>query len=147
MTVFTIGFTQKTAEQFFALLKENQVEIVLDVRLNNKSQLAGFAKGDDLPYFLSELCHCEYRHCLEFAPTKEILDAYKNKRISWNEYEDQYAVLMNQRGNHLDFIDRFSEYTHICLLCSEPTPEHCHRRLLAEMIADTAPRPTEIKHL
>lgn len=147
MTLFTIGFTKKTAKQFFELLKKNHIELLLDIRLNNKSQLAGFTKGDDLQYFLSELCHCEYRHCLEFAPTKEILDAYKKKQISWNEYESQYATLMNKRAKHLNFSDRFSDYTNICLLCSEPTPEQCHRRLIAEMIANTAPQKIEIKHI
>lgn len=147
MTIFTIGFTKKTAKQFFELLNKNNVEILLDIRLNNKSQLAGFTKGDDLQYFLSELCHCEYRHCLEFAPTKEILDAYKKKQISWNEYQSQYAALMNKRAKHLEFSNRFANYTNICLLCSEPTPEQCHRRLLAEMIVNTAPQQIEIKHI
>lgn len=147
MTIFTIGFTKKTAKQFFELLNKNNVEILLDIRLNNKSQLAGFTKGDDLQYFLSELCHCEYRHCLEFAPTKEILDAYKKKQIAWNEYESQYAALMNKRAKYLEFSNRFANYTNICLLCSEPTPEQCHRRLLAEMIVNTAPKQIEVKHI
>ena len=147
MTLFTIGFTKKTAKQFFELLKKNKVEVLLDIRLNNKSQLAGFTKGDDLQYFLSEICHCQYKHCLEFAPTKEILDAYKKKQISWDEYERQYSTLMKKRAKHLDFCSQFSNYTNICLLCSEPTPEQCHRRLLAEMIANTAPQQIEVKHI
>ena len=75
MKIFTIGFTKKNARQFFELLKVNEIDIVLDIRLNNKSQLAGFTKGEDIQYFLSEICHCDYQHCLEFAPTKGILDS------------------------------------------------------------------------
>ncbi len=70
MKIYTIGFTQKSAKQFFELIKKNNINILLDIRLNNKSQLAGFTKGDDLEYFLSEICNCEYKHCLEYAPTK-----------------------------------------------------------------------------
>lgn len=147
MNLFTIGFTKKTAEQFFETLKKNEVEVLLDIRLNNKSQLAGFTKGDDLKYFLSEICHCEYRHCLEFAPTKEILDAYKKKQITWDEYENQYITLMNKRAKLFGFADRFSAFSNICLLCSEPTPEQCHRRLLAEMIANTTLQQIEINHI
>ena len=147
MTIFTIGFTKKTAKQFFELIKKNGIDILLDIRLNNKSQLAGFTKGDDLQYFLSEICHCEYRHCLEYAPSKDILDAYQKNVITWDEYVNQYTVLMNQREKHLDFTNQFSHYTNICLLCSEPTPEHCHRRLIAEMIANNSPQQIEIKHI
>ncbi|MEA5152023.1 MAG: DUF488 domain-containing protein [Oscillospiraceae bacterium] len=147
MTLFTIGFTKKTAKQFFELLRKNNMEILLDIRLNNKSQLAGFSKGDDLQFFLPELCHCDYLHCLEFAPTKEILDAYKKKQLSWNEYESQYTALIKKRAKYLEFYNRFENYSNVCLLCSEPAPEQCHRRLLAEMIADTAPRRIEIKHI
>lgn len=147
MKIFTIGFTQKSAETFFELLKKNDIDILLDVRLNNKSQLAGFTKGEDLKYFLEEICHCEYTHCTEFAPTKEILDSYKKKKITWDEYEEQYVALMSKRARHLDFVDRFSSFTNICLLCSEPTPEHCHRRLIANMISNTAKKEIEIIHI
>lgn len=104
MKIFTIGFTKKNARQFFELLKVNEIDIVLDIRLNNKSQLAGFTKGEDLQYFLSEICHCDYRHCLEFAPTKEILDSYKKSLITWGEYEEQYTALMNKREKHFTFL-------------------------------------------
>lgn len=147
MTIYTIGFTKKSAEQFFGLIKANEIEILLDVRLNNKSQLAGFTKEDDLRYFLAELCHCEYRHCPEFAPTKEILDSYKKNLITWAEYVERYTALMERRGEYLRFADRFSKYSRVCLLCSEPTPEQCHRRLIAEMIASTSPEQIEIKHI
>ena len=85
MKLFTIGFTQKNAKQFFELLKANQIELLIDVRLNNKSQLAGFTKGNDLEYLLAEICDCQYKHCLEYAPTKEILDGYKKGNITWEK--------------------------------------------------------------
>lgn len=147
MTLYTIGFTQKSAKQFFDLIKRNSIEILLDIRLNNKSQLAGFTKGDDLPYFLSEICHCEYKHCLQYAPTKDILDNYKKKRITWDEYVERYTTLMNSRANYRNFTNEFTAFNSICLLCSEPTPEHCHRRLIAEMIANTAPKEIVVKHI
>jgi len=134
MILFTIGFTQKSAETFFELIKENQIELLIDVRLNNKSQLAGFSKGTDLDYFLKEICNCKYVHCQEYAPTKEILDDYKKKKISWKEYVEQFIPLMEKRDFPQTFIKRFAGYERICLLCSEPTPEQCHRRLLAEMV-------------
>ncbi len=90
MIIYTIGFTQKTAKQFFNHIHSNGIELLIDIRLNNSSQLAGFTKGADLKYFLSEICHCEYLHCIEFAPTKKILDDYRSKKISWAEYEKQY---------------------------------------------------------
>ena len=147
MTIFTIGFTKKNAEQFFELLKANEIDMVLDIRLNNKSQLAGFTKEDDLRYFLSEICHCEYRHCLEFAPTKEVLDSYKKSLITWDQYVEQYTELMDKRAKHFDFVDCYSKYKNICLLCSETTPEHCHRRLLADIIVKTSSQPISVKHI
>ncbi len=147
MTIYTIGFTQKSAKRFFELIKKNNIDILLDIRLNNKSQLAGFTKGDDLQYFLSEICHCEYKHCLEYAPTKDILEDYKKKQITWNEYVDRYNCLMEKRANYLDFTKEFAQYTSICLLCSEPTPEQCHRRLIAEMIAKSKPNQINVKHI
>jgi len=147
MTIYTIGFTQKSAKRFFELIKKNNIDILLDIRLNNKSQLAGFTKGDDLQYFLSEICHCEYKHCLEYAPTKDILEDYKKKQITWNEYVERYNCLMEKRANYLDFTKEFAQYTSICLLCSEPTPEQCHRRLIAEMIAKSMPNQINVKHI
>lgn len=148
MTLYTIGFTQKTAKQFFELLKKNAIDLVIDIRLNNKSQLAGFTKGDDLDYFLSEICHCAYRHRPnDYAPTKEILDDYKKNKGSWSDYVVRYTALMEKRGTHIGFFKTWKGYKNICLLCSEPTPEQCHRRLLAEMIANAADETIEIKHL
>lgn len=147
MTIYTIGFTKKSAKQFFDLIKQNNIDIVVDIRLNNKSQLAGFTKGNDLQYFLSELCQCEYKHCLEYAPTKDILDDYKKKRITWDEYVEKYTALMYSRANYRNFTNEFKSFHNICFLCSEPTPEHCHRRLIAEMIANSATPQIEIKHI
>lgn len=130
-----MGFAQKSAKRFFELIRKNRIDILLDIRLNNKSQLVGFTKGDDLQYFLNEMCQCQYKHCLEYAPTKEILDAFKNKEIGWSEYTEQYIKLMSIRGNYREFAKEFADYENICLLCSEPVPEYCHRRLIAEMIA------------
>ncbi len=146
MILYTIGFTQKSAKQFFELIKSNSIDMLIDIRLNNKSQLAGFTKGDDLRYFLKEICNCEYQHCIEYAPSKDILDNYKKKVISWNEYVTQYVPLMQKRNAVQTFADRFGMYRSVCLLCSEPTPECCHRRLLSEMIIVEHPEIT-VKHI
>lgn len=146
MILYTVGFTQKSAERFFELIKANKIEILVDIRLNNKSQLAGFTKGDDLKYFLEQICACEYKHCIEYAPTKEILDDYKKKIITWDEYVTKYIPLMKKRNAVSKFIEQFSIFDSVCLLCSEPTPDYCHRRLLAEMIAEGFSDIT-IKHL
>lgn len=134
MDIYTMGFTQKTAEQFFEKIKKNEIEILVDVRLNNQSQLAGFTKGKDLSYFLKELCHCKYDHNISYAPTKEILQAYKKETISWSEYEEKYVELLIKRKVEKDFENKYLKYSKVLLLCSEPTPECCHRRLLAEYL-------------
>jgi len=138
MKIYTIGFTQKSAEKFFSLLKNNNVKTVLDVRLNNVSQLAGFAKGRDLKYFLSELLNINYIHDLVFSPTKEILNDYKKKKITWTEYEDKYKKLLEER-NIMEIIKKRynGEFNEFCLLCSEAQADKCHRRLAAEMIKET----------
>ena len=135
MIICTMGFAQKNAKTFFELLKKNKVEALIDIRLNNKSQLAGFTKGNDLEYFLPELCECAYYHEVDFAPTKEILDSYKNKKTTWNEYEKAFIPLIESRKVKTKFDEKYRKYNCVCLLCSEPTPEQCHRRLLAEMIS------------
>jgi len=139
VALYTIGFTKKIAKEFFTLINENSIDLLVDIRLNNKSQLAGFTKSDDLEYFLKEICNCAYIHCYEFAPTKEILDAYKRNEIDWEEYEVKYVALMKERGDYTRFVDRFSSYKGIVLLCSEPTADRCHRRLLAELIRGITP--------
>ena len=147
MTIYTIGFTQKSAEQFFERIRYYRIQILVDIRLYNKSQLTGFTNGRDLPYFLSKICNCEYRHCINYAPTKKILNGYRDNRITWAEYEMQYKFLMDEREAVKDFITNFDGlYESVCLLCSEPTPEHCHRRLFAEMVKEQLPG-TEIIHL
>ena len=147
MTIFTIGFTHKSAEVFFETLRANRIELLIDIRLNNKSQLAGFTKGTDLAYFLREICSADYIHCQEFAPTKELLSNYQKNLINWKEYELQFDQIMESRQKHLDFLPRFSSYSRLCLLCSEATPEHCHRRLVAEKIQAAFPNTVEVIHL
>ena len=146
MKLYTIGFTKKSARRFFELIKLHNIDVLVDVRLNNKSQLAGFTKEEDLEYFLREICKCGYYHNILFAPTKEILDAYKKNQITWDEYVAQYVPLIEKRKAVQLFLNLFSGHDNICLLCSEPTPEHCHRRLFAEMIKDENPS-IDIMHL
>lgn len=129
---FTIGFTQKSASRFFTLLSDAGVKKLIDVRLNNVSQLAGFAKRDDLKFFLNELCGADYQHLEELAPTKSILDAYKRKQIGWEEYEDRFLNLMEQRN--IEKLVTPAELASSCLLCSEHKPHHCHRRLVVEYL-------------
>ncbi len=147
MIIYTIGFTQKSAEQFFELIKANKIELLIDVRLNNKSQLAGFSKGTDLAYFLKEICDTKYVHCEEFAPTKELLSNYQKGSVSWSEYEKAFDLILEQRGAYKKFLTRFGGYNRVCLLCSEPTAEKCHRRLVAEKIRGVFPNQVEVIHL
>ncbi|MDD6941416.1 MAG: DUF488 domain-containing protein [Bacilli bacterium] len=134
MKIFTIGFTQKTAKDFFSKIKNNNIELLLDIRLNNTSQLAGFAKGKDLEYFLKEICSCEYVHDIAFSPTKELLDNYRAKKIIWNEYENIFSEIMDKRHLSEIFKKLYMSKQNVCLLCTEPTPEQCHRRLVAEYL-------------
>lgn len=145
MQIYTMGFTQKTAQQFFERIKENDIKIVVDVRLNNQSQLAGFTKGKDLVYFLKVICDCQYEHEVRFAPTKEILSAYKKGDIRWEEYEHKFDELLELREVVDIFKNKYADYEKILLLCSEATPERCHRRLLAEKISKEM--DVKIKHL
>lgn len=135
MEIYTIGFTRKTAREFFGILKQAGVRRLLDVRLNNSSQLAGFTKREDLPYFLSELCGAEYRHEPLLAPTDDILTAYKKREIKWDEYESRFMKLLREREVERA-IERATFDTPTVLLCSEPTATHCHRRLVAEYLRE-----------
>ncbi|HEY0736796.1 MAG TPA: DUF488 domain-containing protein [Herpetosiphonaceae bacterium] len=130
--IFTIGFTKKSAERFFTELQRAGVKRLVDVRLNNSSQLAGFAKKDDLAYFLNAICGIEYVHLPELAPTAELLDAFKKRKGDWNIYQHAFLQLMAERRIEdtipQELMDR------ACLLCSEDQPEHCHRRLVAEYL-------------
>jgi uncharacterized protein (DUF488 family) len=134
MEIYTIGFTKKTAEQFFTLLKNAKIARLIDVRLNNVSQLAGFAKKDDLRFFLQQICNCEYQHEPLLAPTQELLDQYKKAKGSWNEYERQFLDLMAERKIE-ESIDPSVFVAPTVLLCSESTPEHCHRRLILDYLS------------
>ena len=134
MNIYTIGFTKKTAEEFFTLLKNNNISIVYDVRLNNSNQLAGFSKGKDLKYFLKIINNMEYSHENIFAPTKEILDSYKRKNITWEEYENLYIDLLDNRNIYKYIEEKKILKEGSCFLCSEQMPTKCHRRLLVEYI-------------
>lgn len=144
MKLFTIGFTKKSAETFFTTLREAEVKRLIDVRLNNVSQLAGFSKRDDLAYFARALCGIEYAHEPELAPTQEILDAFKKNKGAWEDYERNFLALMAER--HIESKFQPDEFDGACLLCSEETPEHCHRRLVAEYLQGKW-RGVEIQHL
>ncbi|MGP8250880.1 MAG: DUF488 family protein [Terracidiphilus sp.] len=133
MEIYSIGFTKKSAGEFFGALKAHEIERLLDVRLNNTSQLAGFAKQSDLPYFLREICGVDYEHEPLLAPTQEILDAFKKHKGSWDVYAEAYLALIRSRKVEVVLSqDGFLKKT--VLLCSEPTAEHCHRRLALEYL-------------
>ena len=132
MKIFTIGFTKKKAQRFFNLLKRSGAKRVVDVRLNNVSQLAGFAKKDDLRFFLEQICGMDYLHLPALAPTKEMLDDFKKRGGDWKVYEAQFLDLMKQRRIE-ETIPR-EAIADGCLLCSEDKPHHCHRRLVAEYL-------------
>ncbi len=132
--LFTIGFTQKNAEKFFTALRNAKIRRVLDIRLNNVSQLAGFTKRDDLRFFLRELCEADYHHLPQCAPTEEILDTYKKNGGSWETYVQQFLPLI--RSRHIETLLTPELLDFGCLLCSEPTPEKCHRRLVAEYLQE-----------
>ncbi len=135
MKVFTIGFTKKSAEDFFSALRASGATRVVDVRLNNVSQLAGFSKRDDLRYFLREVCGVEYAHLPALAPTQEMLDAYKKRNGDWLTYERAFLELIKQRRIE-ETVPR-DVISDSCLLCSEDKPDHCHRRLVAEYLRDS----------
>ena len=132
MKIFTIGFTKKNAEQFFNRLKQPGLLRVVDIRLNNSSQLAGFTKKSDLKFFLQKICKIDYVHIPDLAPTPEILDAYKKHSGDWTVYEKEFLALLKSR--HVEETVDKKIIDGGCLLCSEVTPEHCHRRLVAEYL-------------
>jgi uncharacterized protein (DUF488 family) len=147
MKLFTIGFTQKSARQFFDLLGNAGVRTVIDIRENNRSQLAGFTKVGDLPFFLEKICGIDYVHHPDLAPTRAIRDLHPGTRkdsVKWAQYRDAFIALLTarrvERGVPPELLDRG------CLLCSEHEPEYCHRRLLAEYLAEKLPG-TEVVHL
>lgn len=132
MKIFTIGFTKKSASTFFNRLRQSGAKRLVDVRLNNVSQLAGFAKKNDLEFFLREICHMDYVHSPDLAPTQVMLDEYKKQKGEWSAYEAKFLDLMRERQ-----IEKRIDPATIadgCLLCSEEKPHHCHRRLVAEYL-------------
>ncbi|MGL5881459.1 MAG: DUF488 family protein [Xenococcaceae cyanobacterium] len=132
INLFTIGFTQKSAEIFFKTIINAGVKRIVDTRLKNVSQLAGFAKRSDLEYFLKKIAGIEYVHLLDLAPTKDILDEYKKNKGDWHVYEENFLQLISQRQIEKIVSPELLESS--CLLCSEAKPHHCHRRLVAEYL-------------
>ena len=132
--LLTIGFTKKRAQRFFELLRNAGAKRVVDVRLHNASQLAGFAKRDDLAWFLREICNMGYHHLPALAPTKELLAAYRNAAIDWPAYEQRFLDLMQERRIEETVDPKLMADG--CLLCSEDQPHHCHRRLVAEYLRE-----------
>ena len=142
--LLTIGFTKKTAKQFFELLKENNVKKIVDIRLNNKSQLAGFAKGSDLEYFGKEIIGIPYEHIIDLAPTNELLSNYRNKSIDFDEYTKIFEKLIIERKIISNY--NIHDFDGAVFLCSEEQPDKCHRRLLVEYFQDNNSN-IEITHL
>lgn len=130
MKLFTIGFTKTSAQSFFTRLKDANVKSIIDVRLNTTSQLAGFAKQTDLAFFAKQICNIDYHHMTDLAPTKDMLDEYRNGG-TWNAYEQKFIDLMAER--QIENLDK-NQFNGACLLCSEDKPHYCHRRLVAEYL-------------
>ncbi len=144
--MFTIGFTKKKAADFFNLLIENNVKLVVDIRLNNTSQLAAFSKFPDIEYFLCKICNIDYIHDKSFSPDESTLSKYKKKIISWEQYEDEFNSTMLNRSIESYIRDNYSKYDNLCLLCSEAEADQCHRRLLANIFKEQF-NDLEIIHL
>lgn len=142
--ICTIGFTGKSASEFFDLLEKNGVTKIIDTRVSNSSQLSGFAKGKDLEYFAKKILNTDYEHNLDLAPTKELLSLYRDKKISWDEYAVQYIELVKSR----EILEKINidAYNNCCLLCSEHLPHQCHRKLLGEYLKSNF-STVEIIHL
>lgn len=139
ITLFNIGFTQKTAEEFFEKLRVNKIECLIDIRLNPNGQLSRFAFEKDLPYFLNKLVGgCKYAHRIDFAPKKELLMQVRDKANPMSKDYKLFEVAFNKQlktESHInDFVTKFGKYSRVVLLCSEPTTEKCHRRLVSDML-------------
>lgn len=145
ITFYTIGFTKKSAEYFFSLLRSNSIKQLVDVRISNNSQLAGFAKGKDLEFFIKEICHIPYKHFTDFAPTKDLLDSWHKQEVSWDEYETIYISMLKERETLLKY--GIKQFDGSCFLCSEETPKNCHRRLLTEYMKNHSTEEVRIIHL
>lgn len=134
MKLFTIGFTNKSAEEFFSRLQRAGVKRVVDVRLNNTGQLAGFSKRDDLKFFTRSILGAEYLHLPILAPTQEMLDEYRKEKRGWPDYEEKFLNLIKEREIEKNVSREALENS--CLLCSEDKPHLCHRRIVAEYLRD-----------
>jgi uncharacterized protein (DUF488 family) len=145
LTIFTIGFTKKSAEKFFGLLNDSGAARLVDVRLHNVSQLAGFAKRDDLAYFLRKICDMEYMAEPLLAPTPAMLDRYRKEKGGWLRYEREFLDLLESRQVERTLSKNL--VSNSVLLCSEDSPERCHRRLVAEYLKSRWGPPLEIRHL
>jgi len=144
MILYNIGYARKSAKQFFEEIKEHKIEIMIDIRLNNTSQLAGFTKKDDLAYFLEEICKCGYGYRPDLAPTKEMIDEYKNKSLTREDFEHRYCDIMVERDAVSQFADTYREYGRICLLCSGAEITSCHQKLLSNMLSACVPSMTVV---
>lgn len=146
MAIYSAGFAEWTAEGLFGALKSNGIEHLIDVRLRPSSQLAGFAKQRDLKYFLENICNASYEHEIRLAPTPEMLNAYRSKKLSWLEYELSFIQLMNERQiEKIINVDTFTRKS--VLLCSEHLPDFCHRRLVIEHLNMTFGSALEVIHI
>lgn len=146
-TLFTIGYTKKTLQEFIERLKNAGVDCIVDIRLNNTSQLAGFSKKDDLDFLLNQGFGISYIHLPELAPSEEILARYKADK-NWAVYERDYGELADKRNMVKLFLDTAAQegWRRPCLLCAEDIADHCHRRVLAEKIQAEV-SGLEVKHL
>lgn len=145
VNLFTIGFTQKSAEHFFGLLATNSVKKLIDTRLNNTGQLAGFSKRDDLKYFCNTILSTEYIHWQESAPEEAMLNAYKKKEISWTDYAAEYLAMLERRKVESGM--SLVASGDACLLCSEAKPHHCHRSVLADYLNRKSGGAITVQHL
>lgn len=134
MRIYTIGFTHKSAEEFFTKLSSSGVRTLIDIRINRTSQLSGFSKEGDLKYFLRSICDIDYIVREDLAPTKQLLKSYRDKELIWSQFESSYLDLLTKRNVLRSLKPELFEKS--VLLCSEAEPERCHRRLLAEAILD-----------
>lgn len=144
-SLYTIGFTQKSAEYFFGLLRKNAIKKLIDTRLNNTGQLAGFSKRDDLKYFCREILSVNYIHWQESAPEESMLSAYKKKEINWADYASEYLAMLERRKveSGLSLVADGNA----CLLCSEAKPHHCHRSILADYLNRKSGSAITVQHL
>lgn len=143
--IYTIGFSKKFLREFVKLLKNSQIEKLIDIRLNNTSQLSGYAKKDDLAYIM-ELINIEYVHDISLAPDNKLLSDYKKNLVDWGDYKTRYLNILEER-NIKDSINELTNNKTVCLLCSEHKPNKCHRSLLASFIKNNLNEDLDIIHL